>query len=107
MAAKIRKRLRALPLQSWPDFDTLAEELHLSISTLHRRLDEEGQSYQSIKDELRRDFAIDYLCHSSKSVAEIAEILGFAEPSSFHRAFKKWTGARPAEYRRFVGSAAE
>lgn len=104
VAAKIRKRLRALPLGIWPDFDTLASELHLSASTLHRRLDDEGQSYQSIKDEMRRDFAIDYLCHSPKSVAEISEILGFAEPSTFHRAFKKWTGARPAEYRRFAGA---
>jgi AraC-like DNA-binding protein len=105
MAAKIRKRLRAQALHMWPDFDTLAAELHLSVSTLHRRLDEEGQSYQAIKDELRRDLAIDYLCHSEKSVAEIAESLGFAEPSSFHRAFKKWTGARPAEYRKYAGAA--
>lgn len=100
MAAKIRKRLRAIPLHQWPDFEPLAKELSLSASTLRRRLDDEGQSYQSIKDQLRRDLAIDYLSHSSINVADIAEMLGFAEPSAFHRAFKKWTGARPAEYRR-------
>jgi AraC-like DNA-binding protein len=99
LAAKIRRRLRALPLSKWSEFDVLAAELNLTRSTLRRRLNDEGQSYQSIRDQLRRDLAIDYLCHSSKSVAEIAIDLGFAEPSAFHRAFKKWTGARPAEYR--------
>jgi AraC-like DNA-binding protein len=72
---------------------------------LRRRLDEEGQSFQSIKDQLRRDLAINYLKHSSKSVTEIAIDLGFAEQSAFHRAFKKWTGMRPGEYRSHTGSA--
>ena len=49
---------------------------------------------------IRRDLAISQLCHSDKSVLEIAHELGFAEASAFHRAFKKWTGTRPGEYRR-------
>ena len=61
---------------------------------------DEGQSYQLIKDDLRRDLAISQLSHSDKSVLDIALDLGFAEASAFHRAFKKWTGARPGEYRR-------
>ena len=75
-----------------------------SPATLRRRLSEEGESYQSILDELRRDLAIALLGETSLSVAAIAIELGFAESSAFHRAFKKWTGASPGEYRR--GAAA-
>ena len=100
LVARIRRQLRHIPPDTWPDFETLAQQLHSSVSTLRRHLIDEGQSYQSIKDDLRRDLAISQLCHSEKSVLEIAHDLGFAEASAFHRAFKKWTGARPGEYRR-------
>jgi AraC-like DNA-binding protein len=99
LSAQIRRKLRAAARTEWPDFDTFAQGLHMAPSTLRRRLEEEGQSFQAIKDQLRRDMAIDYLSHSSRSVLEIAAELGFAEPSAFHRAFKKWTGASPGEYR--------
>jgi AraC-like DNA-binding protein len=69
-------------------------------TTLRRRLDAEGSSYQGIKDQLRRDAAIHRLCGSRLSVADIAVSLGFEETSAFHRAFKRWTGVRPGEYRR-------
>ena len=100
LVARIRRQLRHIPPDTWPDFETLAQQLHSSVSTLRRHLLDEGQSYQSIKDDLRRDLAISQLCHSEKSVLDIALELGFAEASAFHRAFKKWTGARPGEYRR-------
>ncbi|MGB7478811.1 MAG: helix-turn-helix domain-containing protein [Burkholderiaceae bacterium] len=100
-----RSTSRALPAPQWPEFDALADELNLAGSTLRRRLEQEGQSYQAIKDQLRRDLAIDRLLRSTDSVAAIAAELGFAEPSAFYRAFKKWTGARPAEYRRHSGRA--
>lgn len=100
LVARIRRQLRHIPPETWPDFETLAQQLHFSASTLRRHLLDEGQSYQSIKDDLRRDLAISQLCHSDKSVLDIALDLGFAEASAFHRAFKKWTGAPPGEYRR-------
>jgi AraC-like DNA-binding protein len=93
--------LRALPPPEWPQFETMADELGLSHATLRRRLLEEGQSFQRIKDGLRRDMAIDLLTHSDKPITHIAIALGFAEPSAFHRAFRQWTGARPGEYRQF------
>lgn len=99
LSAQIRRRLRAAARTEWPDFDAFSRSLHMTPSTLRRRLETEGQSFQAIKDQLRRDIAIEYLCHTAKSVAEIATELGFAEASAFHRAFKKWTGARPGEYR--------
>jgi AraC-like DNA-binding protein len=71
----------------------------VGLSTLHRKLDQEGVIFRDIKDSLRRDLAIDRLTHSNASVAQIAGELGFAEPSAFHRAFKTWTGVRPGDYR--------
>jgi AraC-like DNA-binding protein len=98
-SATIRKTMRALPSSEWPDFDMFASNLNMTRSTLRRRLQDEGQPFQMIKDQLRRDFAIDALSHTSQSVMEIAIALGFAEPSAFHRAFKKWTNITPGEYR--------
>lgn len=99
LSAQIRRRLRTAARTEWPDFDDFAQSLNMTPSTLRRRLEDEGQSFQAIKDQLRRDMAIDYLCHTQKSVTDIAVELGFAEASAFHRAFKKWTGANPGEYR--------
>jgi AraC-like DNA-binding protein len=98
--AKVRRRLRQFLPGEVPDFERLAEDLNMTPATLRRRLHEEGESYQSIKDQLRRDLAISYLSHSSRSVMDIALELGFSERSAFHRAFRKWTGASPGEFRR-------
>lgn len=100
LTARIRRRLRQLLPDELPECEIIAEELHMTPATLRRRLSEEGESYQSIKDHLRRDLAIDYLSHSERSVLDIALELGFAERSAFHRAFRKWTGASPGEFRR-------
>lgn len=100
VTAQVRRQLRGIPPAEWPRFERLAETLHLTGSTLRRRLADEGQSYQWLIDELRRDLAIDALIHSSRAVSEISAYLGFADPGSFHRAFKKWTGTPPAGYRK-------
>jgi AraC-like DNA-binding protein len=99
LSAKIRRRLREWSPAAWPDFDTLAHQLNASPATLRRRLDDEGESYRAIMDELRRDLAISLLSDTQLSMSDIAGELGFAESSAFHRAFKKWTGTRPGEYR--------
>jgi AraC-like DNA-binding protein len=100
LTARIRRRLRQLLPGDLPECEVIAEELHLTSATLRRRLADEGESYQSIKDHLRRDLAIGYLSHSERSVLDIALELGFAERSAFHRAFRKWTGTSPGEFRR-------
>ena len=102
LTARVRRRLRQFAPGEVPDFEGLAHDLHLTPATMRRRLHEEGASYQSIKDQLRRDLAIGYLSHSSRSVMDIAMELGFSERSAFHRAFRKWTGASPGEFRRTV-----
>ncbi|HCW88980.1 MAG TPA: AraC family transcriptional regulator [Marinobacter sp.] len=82
-----------------PDFDHIATELHTSPQTLRRRLKQENTSFQEIKDLLRRDMAIYYLERPELAINDIAFRVGFTEPSTFHRAFKKWTGVTPGAWR--------
>ena len=107
IAVHLRRLLRQSPPPEWPSFDSMAVAMGCSASTLRRRLDAEGHSYQGIKDRLRRDMAIELLSGSRQSVTAIAAELGFAEPSAFHRAFRKWTGCRPGGYRGGTPTAAQ
>ncbi len=98
-AARIRRRMRAVRVgDEWPTMADLARELQITPSTLRRHLEREGSSYRAIKDHLRRDAAIIHLSQGGHSVSEVGFLLGFREPSAFHRAFKKWTGVPPGEY---------
>ncbi|RKP43887.1 AraC family transcriptional regulator [Trinickia fusca] len=99
LAARVRRALRARPIAEWPGAHALAAELRIAEATMRRRLKREGYTYQSIKDALRRDMAIAALQAGERTIADIAVAVGFAEPSAFHRAFRKWTGARPTDYR--------
>jgi len=85
--------------EEMPSFDELTELLNMSARTLRRRLEKEGTSYQRIKDNARRDLAISLLSRQGKTVSEVAEQVGFSDPSAFHRSFKKWTGQSPGSYR--------
>ena len=85
---------------AWPDLIHTAEALHMSTSTLQRRLANEATSFQSLKDELRCDTAIVRLNTSQVPLATLAFELGFADSASFQRAFKLWTGSAPGSYRR-------
>lgn len=76
-----------------------ANALHFSVRTLSRRLDLEGATFQSIKDELRRDVAIQRLTKTDTPIAFIGAEIGFDDPTTFYRAFKKWTGSTPGAYR--------
>jgi AraC-like DNA-binding protein len=93
------RRLLGRDCQHWPDLDAVAQQLHMSSQTLRRHLREEGSSFQELKDHLRRDLAIYLLGRHELPIQDIAEQLGFSEPSAFHRAFKKWTGLTPGAYR--------
>lgn len=82
-----------------PSFEELTGLLNMSARTLRRRLEKEGTSYQRIKDNARRDVAISMLSREGLTVSEVAEHVGFSDPSAFHRSFKKWTGQSPGSYR--------
>lgn len=77
----------------------MAERLHLSKRTLHRRLAELNLSYQDILDSTRKRLADEYLSATTLGVDEIAERLGFSDTSNFRKAYRHWTGMSPNEYR--------
>ena len=80
--------------------DTVASALNISTRTLHRQLKEEGTSLQALKDQVRRDLAIQLLTRTTRSVKQIAVAVAFRNEKSFTRAFGQWTGESPIEYRR-------
>ena len=80
-------------------FEQMAENMHTSASTLRRHLLAEGSSYQKIKDERRRDIAVEMLCTSNTKISDISYQVGFSDTSSFVRSFRAWTGVTPKCYR--------
>ncbi|MGI9285290.1 MAG: AraC family transcriptional regulator ligand-binding domain-containing protein [Pseudomonadales bacterium] len=85
--------------EGMPSFEAIADTLHMSSSALRRRLMKENTSYQELKNESRRAAAIDYLRNDDLKIQEVVELLGFAEPSSFVKSFRSWTGMTPSAYR--------
>jgi AraC-like DNA-binding protein len=86
-----------------PGLEATAARLGKSRRTLQRHLQEHGTSYQDLVDGVRRDLALRWLPDTRMAITEVAYLLGFSEPAPFHRAFKRWTGQTPAEYRRAQG----
>jgi len=83
-----------------PDLATIARELGLSTRTLQRRLYGEDTSLHDLIDDVRRDLSVRYLDHRDLTMTDVAYLLGFSDPATFHRAFRKWTGLTPPEFRR-------
>ncbi|WP_192980942.1 AraC family transcriptional regulator [Pseudomonas sp. EggHat1] len=105
LGARIKAHLRSLPPAHWPDVEALAGHFHMAPSTLRRKLSLQGQSYQGLKDQVRRDLAIACLDGEPGSFSDLAFELGFADTSAFYKAFKKWTGSTPGQYRALVHAA--
>ncbi|MEJ8845856.1 AraC family transcriptional regulator [Variovorax rhizosphaerae] len=96
---RIRRILRRQLAEELPSLEDIGRQLAMTPQTLRRRLRDEGQGFRGIKDDLRRDAAIECLARPELTLPEIAAQLGFSEASTFHRAFKAWTGVAPGEYR--------
>jgi len=97
--AAIRSLIQLDFSDGMPSFEQMASNLHMSESSLRRRLLKENTSYQQIKDQVRCELAIDYLRRNDIKINELAELLGFTEPSSFVRSFRSWMGVTPKVYR--------
>ncbi|EJN33540.1 DNA-binding domain-containing protein, AraC-type [Pseudomonas sp. GM84] len=102
LARRIRHDLHQTDPAAWPDAERLALGLCMSAPTLRRRLADEGQTYQGLKDSVRRELAISWLAEADIGLAQVAERLGFADTSSFYKAFRKWFGCNPGHYRTLV-----
>ncbi len=76
-----------------------AQALGLGERTLARRMQALGLDFSTLVDQARRAAALEAVAHSPRSLADIGQSLGFAEPSTFWRAFKRWTGQTPAQWR--------
>lgn len=79
--------------------DSVAESLHMSVRTMHRKLVDENNNFRNLLVEMRRNLAELYILDNSLTLTEISLLLGFSEPSSFSRAYKNWTGTAPSEAR--------
>jgi AraC-like DNA-binding protein len=77
----------------------VARKLNLSVRTLGRRLGQEGTTYKLLLDEVRKELAYSHLSGLERSRPEVASLLGFSDVTAFHRAFKRWTGQTPGNYR--------
>ena len=83
----------------FPGVEEVASEMHMSSRTLKRKLQQLGTSYQKLLDDLRKGLAVEYLTQSGRSVDDIALALGYSDASNFARAFRRWTGKSPSDYR--------
>jgi AraC-like DNA-binding protein len=82
-----------------PSLTAAARSLHLSCRTLHRRLVAEGTSFRKLLEEMRHTLALEHVTNGRLSLEEISYLLGYSDLPNFRRAFKRWEGVAPSEYR--------
>ncbi|MCC5640073.1 AraC family transcriptional regulator [Nostoc sp. CHAB 5844] len=82
-----------------PTIEAVARSLAISVRQLQRELQAEDTSYQELLDNTRKELALRHLKNPATPIHDVAFLLGFSEPSAFHRAFKRWTGQTPRAYR--------
>jgi AraC-like DNA-binding protein len=98
LSGKVRNQLM-LSIRRMPTMEALASTLGINVRTLRRRLAAEGTDFETLVEEVRRTLAEELLKTTDLSVEEIAERLGYSEPSCFTRAFKRWNELAPRQYR--------
>jgi AraC-like DNA-binding protein len=98
----VAERVRALLApgnRGYPDLDAVARKLHMSGRTLKRKLQQQGVGFLQLLDDARKRDSQKLLADPSLTVAEIAEAMGYTDPASFTRAFRKWAGVTPSAWR--------
>jgi AraC-like DNA-binding protein len=99
VATQVKARLLGRLSSGHATEESVAQALNMSLRSLQRRLKEEGASYKDLLNETRRELATQYVKNSRLSIGEITYLLGFSEPSNFTRAFRRWQGVSPSEFR--------
>jgi AraC-like DNA-binding protein len=102
--SRVRVELGAQMTDGRASVEEVARALALSPRTLQRRLERAGTTFGALIDDARRSAALEHLRNPRVAIKETAFLLGFSEPSTFYRAFRRWTGATPASYRRAFAS---
>jgi AraC-like DNA-binding protein len=97
---QVARHVRASLCDGEPSLDQIARMLGLSGRTLQRRLTDEATPFAEVVDSVRRELARMYVCEAERSLDDVASMLGYAGSRPFQRAFKRWTGMTPLEYRR-------
>ena len=100
LTQKVRDLVAQQLATGGPSAEAVARELHMSRRTFSRKLLGEGTNFTELLDDMRRRSALRYVGDRELGLSEIAFLLGFSQTGAFHRAFKRWTGQTPLEYRR-------
>jgi len=98
-AGRVREAVVKLSAGTSPTLWQIARSFHMTSRTLQRRLSEEKLSFRRLVDDGRRELAIRHVVRDDLSIAEVGQLAGFDSATSFHRAFRRWTGVTPARYR--------
>lgn len=106
VAGRVWRQLESVRSGRLPGLELVAESLGMSSRTLRRQLNAEGTKFQVILDQVRHSKATNLLASSPLSIDEIADRLGYSDPSNFGRAFRKWEGMSPSSYRASVKDVA-
>ncbi|HWU86853.1 MAG TPA: AraC family transcriptional regulator ligand-binding domain-containing protein [Kofleriaceae bacterium] len=106
LLARVRRAIGEDLRDGLPDIAAVARRLRTSARSLQRQLLAAGTTFQKQLDSVRHELALGYL-EEGLALAEIAFLLGYTDPSNFHRAFKRWTGMTPAEARQRAGCGAD
>ncbi|MCB9185009.1 MAG: AraC family transcriptional regulator [Flavobacteriales bacterium] len=105
--APFREKVKRIVLENlqvtFPPLEAIADALCITPRTLQRKLQDEGTSFRELCDALKEEVARNLLGNPELSISDIAMRLGYAEVTSFQRAFRQWTGVPPNEYRRTLG----
>jgi AraC-like DNA-binding protein len=99
VAVRVGRILESVRVGRLPSLDDVAEQMGLSPRTLRRQLATENVRFQQLQDDIRHQRALELLQQSELSIDEIADTLGYSDPSNFGRAFRKWEGVAPSVWR--------
>jgi len=99
LADEVRQLLRTLVFTAACTPRIVGLRLGLHVRTLNRRLAEQATSVGALRDEVRRDTACQLLAQGGQPAGEVGRLLGYSEPAAFTRAFRRWTGLGPAQWR--------